>query len=85
MDRQQHLEILREVASEVLAVDPDALVEEARFREDLDADSLDLIELITAIEDRFGLRFSDGALKDISTVSQALDIIDDHAAQTDAI
>ena len=50
MERDEALSALREVAVEVLSVDPDTVVEEARFKEDLDADSLDLVELVMGLE-----------------------------------
>ena len=46
MERAQALDTLKEVAAEVLSVDPDQVTEAARFKEDLDADSLDLVELV---------------------------------------
>jgi acyl carrier protein len=85
LNREQQLEVLREVAGEVLAVDPDVIVEEARFREELGADSLDLIELVTALEDRCSIRIPEDALKEISTVAQALNTIGDQVRQADAI
>jgi acyl carrier protein len=51
MDRAEAFAILKEAAVEVLAVDPSAVTEEARFKEDLDADSLDLVEFVMALEE----------------------------------
>ena len=55
MERDEALAALREVAVEVLSVEPDAVTEEARFKEDLDADSLDLVELVMGLEERFDI------------------------------
>jgi acyl carrier protein len=51
---------------------------EARFREDLEADSLDLVELIMAFEDKFGAEISDEAAQKITTVGEAVNYIDSH-------
>ena len=53
MERDVALVAIRDVAVEVLSVEPDAVVEDARFKEDLDADSLDLVELVMGLEERF--------------------------------
>jgi acyl carrier protein len=78
MDEQRAamVALLRELASEILAVSPMDVQEESRFREDLGADSLDLVELITAIEDRLQVRLPPGQLTDIRTVGQALDALE---------
>src|ERR687890_466195 len=55
MDRAEAFAILKEAAVEVLAVDPSAVTEEARFKEDHDADSLDLVEFVMALEERFDI------------------------------
>ncbi len=52
MDREQVMVTMREVAPEVLGVAPDVVVEEANFKDDLDADSLDLVELVMGLEER---------------------------------
>ena len=62
MERDEALAALREVAVEVLSVEPDAVTEEARFKEDLDADSLDLVE-------------PEEDLEDVATVGQAVDLV----------
>jgi len=71
--------LLRELASEILAVSPTDVQEESRFREDLGADSLDLVELITAIEDRLHVRLPAGQLTEIRTVGQAIDALEGQA------
>ncbi|MEU7799033.1 acyl carrier protein [Micromonospora arborensis] len=80
MDRLQALAILREVAVEVLVVEPEAVTEDADFRKDLDAESLDLVELMMALEDRLGIRLPEDGLREINTVGQALDMVLDGGA-----
>ncbi len=75
MERAQVIEAVREAATEVLGVSPDAVVEEARFKDDLDADSLDLVELVMALEERFDVTIPEEELGDIKTVGQAVDLV----------
>ena len=72
MDRAEAFVILKEAAVEVLAVDSSAVTEEARFKEDLDADSLDLVEFVMALEERFDISVPEEDLEGIETVGQAL-------------
>ena len=75
MDRAEAFAILKEAAVEVLAVDPSAVTEEARFKEDLDADSLDLVEFVMALEERFDISVPEEDLEGIETVGQALTLV----------
>ena len=75
MERSVALEALREVAVEVLSVDPDQVVEDARFKEDLDADSLDLVELVMGLEERFDISVPEEDLENVTTVGQAVDLV----------
>ena len=75
MERDEALAALREVAVEVLSVEPDSVVEEARFKEDLDADSLDLVELVMGLEERFDISVPEEDLEDVGTVGQAVDLV----------
>jgi acyl carrier protein len=59
-----------------LGVDEDKVTMDARFREDLEADSLDLVELIMAFEDKFGGEISDEEAQKIQTVGDAVTYID---------
>jgi len=75
MDRNDALSTMKEVAAEVLSVDPDQVTEEARFKEDLDADSLDLVELVMGLEERFDITVPEEDLEGVTTVGHALDIV----------
>jgi acyl carrier protein len=61
---------------ELLGVDAEKVTPEARFREDLEADSLDLVELIMAFEDEFGGDISDEKAQEITTVGDAISYIE---------
>ena len=75
MERTEALVTIKEVAAEVLSVDPDLVTETARFKEDLDADSLDLVELVMALEEAFDITVEETELEDITTIGQAFDLI----------
>jgi acyl carrier protein len=62
-------------AVEVLQVPEDKVVLEARFGDDLDADSLDLVELVMALEEAFDVTVEETELEDITTIGQAFDLI----------
>lgn len=61
---------------ELLGADSAKITREARFREDLEADSLDIVELIMALEDKMSIEISDEDAQNITTVGQAVDYID---------
>jgi acyl carrier protein len=69
-------ERVKELIVELLGVDPEKVTQEAKFREDLDADSLDLVELIMKIEEEFGGEISDEEAQKITTVGEAVNYID---------
>jgi acyl carrier protein len=73
--REEVFERVKEVLTEQLGVDENEITEEASFTEDLDADSLDLVELIMELEDQFGVKISDEDAAGIQTVGQAVDFI----------
>jgi acyl carrier protein len=69
-------EQVKSIIVELLAVDPAKVTKEARFREDLEADSLDLVELIMEFEDEFGGEISDEDAQKITTVGEAVSYIE---------
>jgi len=75
MERAEALSTIKDVAAEVLSVDPDQVTETARFKEDLDADSLDLVELVTGLEERFDIEVPEEDLEGVTTVGQAVDLV----------
>ena len=76
MTRDQLLEVLREAIVTVLVCDPAAVVPEAHLQDDLDADSLALVEVIMAVEDRLDITVPEEDLKGITTVAAALDLLE---------
>jgi acyl carrier protein len=68
-------ERFKKCAVDVLAVDGDAVVVEAKFGDDLDADSLDLVELVMALEEEFDITVDESELEGIETVGQALALV----------
>jgi len=72
------LEEVKGIIVDLLGVDEGKIVPEARFREDLEADSLDLVELIMAFEDKFGGEISDEDAQKITTVGEAVTYLEEH-------
>jgi acyl carrier protein len=73
-------ERLREIIAEQLGVDESKIVPSASFAGDLDADSLDLVELIMALEEEFGVEIPDTDAEKILTVGDALNYLNEHSA-----
>ncbi|MBF8283447.1 MAG: acpP [Anaerolineales bacterium] len=71
-------EQVKGIIVELLGVDAAKVTAEARFREDLEADSLDLVELIMAFEEKFGGEISDEDAQKITTVGEAVKYLDAH-------
>ena len=66
---------LRELTVDLLELGDDRIVPDARFAEDLGADSLDLVELVEALEQEFGVQIDDAELADITTVGEAHELL----------
>lgn len=75
MNREEALAKFNEHAVDVLAVSAEQLTAEATFGDDLGADSLDLVELVMALEEEFDIEVGEEELKDIRTVGQAFELI----------
>ena len=71
-----NLERFKKCAVEVLAVDASAITPEANFADDLDADSLDLVELVMALEEEFDISVEEEELWDVATVGDALALVE---------
>jgi acyl carrier protein len=75
MDKKEVFEKIKVILVENLGVDASQVTMDARFREDLQADSLDLVELIMEFEEQFGGEISDEDAQKITTVGQAVDYL----------
>ena len=75
MERDEVMKLVRDHLSTELEVPADKIQPETRFREDLDADSLDLYELVMELEDRYGIRVSEEEAAEIETVGDAVDFV----------
>ncbi len=75
MERTIALDAVREVAVEVLSVEPAQVTEQARFKEDLEADSLDLVELVMGLEEKFDIQVPEDELEGVTTVGHAVDLV----------
>ncbi|HUC00569.1 MAG TPA: acyl carrier protein [Solirubrobacterales bacterium] len=79
MTHDQVLTLVREHLAEELEVDIGRITEQTRFKEDLDADSLDLYELVMELEDRYGVAVSEEQASRIVTVGDAVGFVLEHA------
>ena len=75
MDRNEALAKFTEDTVEVLAVDPSQVTLEASFGDDLGADSLDLVELVMGLEERFDIEVPEDDLEGVTTIGQAVDLV----------
>jgi acyl carrier protein len=79
MEREEVMTLVRDHLSTELEVPRDRIQPETRFREDLDADSLDLYELVMELEDTYGISVSEEQAARIATVGDAVEFVLDHA------
>lgn len=75
MDQAEAYSTFQECVAEVLDIEPGAVVPEARWREDLDADSLAVVEITLALNDAFSIKFPDVDPETLTTVGQAFDLV----------
>lgn len=72
---QELFDRFKKCAVDVLSVDPSKITPEASFGDDLDADSLDLVELVMALEEEFGIEVPEEELEGVETVGQAYELV----------
>ncbi len=75
MTREEIDQRVRTVVARQLTVDASALTPETRFAEDLDADSLDVTELVLALEDELGVELPESEMGDVHTIGEAVELI----------
>lgn len=75
MNREQVFTLIRSHLADELEIEPDRIQESTRFKEDLEADSLDLYTLVQELEDSYGVKISDEEASRILTVGQAVDFV----------
>jgi acyl carrier protein len=76
MERAEVLQVLRDKAVEMLEVEPDQVQEDRSFTDDLDVDSLSLVEYTMELEDSFGIELPDDELLDVRTIGGFVDVIE---------
>jgi acyl carrier protein len=80
LDREEILGKIQEITADRLGVEEGDVTPDASFREDLEADSLDLVELIMELEEQFGMEIPDEEAEKITTVEEAVDYVTEHQA-----
>ena len=78
MSQAEIFDKVKDIIVDQLGADEEKVTMEASFRDDLEADSLDLVELIMAFEEEFGGEISDEEAQKITTVGQAVTYLDEH-------
>ena len=84
MNRNEVLELIRGHLAEELEIDPSRIQDDTRFKEDLEADSLDLVALVQELEDRYGVRIPDEDASKLTTVGQSADYVASRLEQSEA-
>ena len=84
VERAEVLTRIRDHLATELEIEPAKIEEQTRFKEDLEADSLDLVELTVELEDHYGIRIPDDQAAKILTVGQAADFVFAHVERADA-
>ncbi len=74
-------EKLKEMIAEQLSIDEDGIAMETRFKEDLDADSLDLFELVMALEEEYDIEIPSEELESLTTVGSIVDYLKEHGVE----
>jgi acyl carrier protein len=80
LTREEVLGKIRAHLSEELGIDASGISEASRFKEDLEADSLDLVELVMELEDGYGIRMPEDEAERIKTIGQAIDFVLTHVS-----
>jgi acyl carrier protein len=80
LTREEVLGRVRSHLTDELGIDAAQIRDDSRFKEDLEADSLDLVELVMELEDNYGIRIAEDEAERIKTVGQAVDFVLSHAA-----
>jgi len=80
LDREEIWAKIQEITADRLGVDESDVTSDASFREDLEADSLDLVELIMELEEQFGMEIPDEEAEKITTVEEAVDYVVENQA-----
>ncbi|UUY02127.1 acyl carrier protein [Svornostia abyssi] len=83
MTREEIFDLVRAHLADELELDPAQIALETRFKEDLEADSLDLYQLVLELEDSYGLKIPDQEAVNILTVGQAVDYVFEHASDAE--
>jgi acyl carrier protein len=80
LSREEVLGRIRSHLADELGIEAAEIRDESRFKEDLEADSLDLVELVMELEDGYGIRIAEDEAERIKTVGQAVDFVISHAS-----